>query len=347
MGRGKTLSIELRSAINTLREEKYTIREIARRLNIPPSTVSDTILRKDQTGSNRDRSRSGRPRVTSKAEDKYIVVVSKRNRRITAPEIQGQFNAHHGNKISLTTVKRRLRAANLCGRIAIKKPLLRRGNKQKRLKWAQVHKNWTVEDWKRVLWTDESKFEVFGQRRRVYVRRSVSEKMHPDCVIPTVKHGGGSVMVWGCFSFSGVGTLHRIHGTLDKNGYHSILSRYALPSGKQLVGHGFVFQQDNDPKHTSHYCMNYLKMKQESGELSLMEWPPQSPDLNPIELLWEELDRQVRKECPTSSEKLWDILQNAWQRIPSSVLEKLVLRMPRIVKSVLAAKGGFFDEKKV
>lgn len=78
-----------------------------------------------------------------------------------------------------------------------------------------------------------------------------------------------------------------------------------------------------------------------------MIWPPQSPDLNPIELLWEELDRRVRKICPISAEHLWDILQKEWKAIPSSVIEKLVERMPRIVRRLLAAKGGFFDEKKV
>jgi len=119
------------------------------------------------------------------------------------------------------------------------------------------------------LWTDESKFEIFGQKRRKYDRRASSEKMHPDCIIPTVKHGGGSVMVWGCFSYTGVGD-HRIKGTLEQKGYHSILSRHCIPSGKRLIGRGFVVQQDNDPKRTSKLCSNYLQRKEESGALKMM-----------------------------------------------------------------------------
>ena len=92
---------------------------------------------------------------------------------------------------------------------------------------------------------------MFGQRQHVYVCRSSTEKMHPDCITPTVKHGSGSVMVWGCFCFGGVGDLYRVRGNLDKHGYHSILIRHAVPSGMRLIGRGFVMQQDNDPKHVS------------------------------------------------------------------------------------------------
>ena len=69
------------------------------------------------------------------------------------------------------------------------------------------------------------------------------------CVVPTVKHGGGGVVVWGCFSSDTVSDLFRIQGTLNQHGYHSILQRYAIPSGLCVVGLSFVFQQDNNPTH--------------------------------------------------------------------------------------------------
>ena len=81
-------------------------------------------------------------------------------------------------------------------RIAVRKPLLRPVNKQTRLQFAQEHVDWTIDQWQSVLWTDESKFELFGSHRRQYVRRKVNERFKPDCIVPTVKHGGGSVMVW-------------------------------------------------------------------------------------------------------------------------------------------------------
>ena len=78
-----------------------------------------------------------------------------------------------------------------------------------------------------------------------------------------------------------------------------------------------------------------------------MTWPPQSPDLNPIELLWDELDRRVRKVCPTSTQHLWNILQQEWNNILTTALEKLIKRMPRFFWAVLNAIRGFFDAKKV
>ena len=71
------------------------------------------------------------------------------------------------------------------------------------------------------------------------------------CVVPNVKHGGGGVMLWGCFAGDTVCDLFRIQGTLNQHGNHSILQQHAVPSGLRLVELSFVFQQDNDPKHTS------------------------------------------------------------------------------------------------
>lgn len=347
MPRGKPISIEKRAAILTLQTEGYSIRAIADKLQIKKSTVHLTLRRHEQTGSLADRHRPGPSRVTSRADDERIKLISKRNRRLTAPEIAAEFNRGRDKAVSVSTVRRRLRAANLHGRIASKKPLLRRGNRQKRLQWAKEHRNWTMEEWKNVVWSDESKFEVFGQKRRVFVRRSKSEKMLPECVIPTVKHGGGSVLVWGCFSFSGTGDLVKIDGIMKKEQYKEILERNAIPSGLRLVGHNFEFMHDNDPKHTSLLCRNYLNEQRQQNILKLMSWPPQSPDLNPIEKLWNELDKKVRKSCPTSKLQLWTTLTNEWNSIPIETLHKLIERMSRVVQVVINAKGGFFHETKV
>jgi transposase len=347
MGKYKEISLEKRGAIIALRNEGLSYRKIADKVSVSLKGVQSTISRFRDTGLYHDRDRKGRPKVTTKQEDKHIVVTSKRNRRLTASEICADVNRSRENPVSLTTVKRRLRSAGLKGCVAVKKPLLRPVNKRKRLEWALQHRNWTIEQWKNVLWTDESKFEIFGSRRRIYVRRSSSEKMAPQCLVPTVKHGGGSIMVWGCFSGHGIGDLIKIDGIMKKEDYKKILVRYAIPSGRRVIGHGFVFQQDNDPKHTSRLCRRYLDKKEADGVIVNMVWPPQSPDLNPIELLWEELDRKVRRCCPTSGRELWQQLQDAWSSIQQETINKLVERLPRLVDRVIKTKGGFFDEKNV
>ena len=98
--------------------------------------------------------------------------------------------------------------------------------------------------------------------------------MISECVVPTVKHGGGGVMVSVCFAGDTVSDLFRIQGTLNQHGYHSILPRSAIPSGLRVVGISFVFQLVNDPKHTSRLCMGYLTKTESGGVLDQMTWPP-------------------------------------------------------------------------
>ena len=81
---------------------------------------------------------------------------------------------------------------------------------------------------KKVLWTEESKFGVFGSQRRTFVRCRKNEKMLEECLTPSVNHRGGNVMVWGCFGGGKVGDLYRVNGILKKEGYHSILQPHSL-----------------------------------------------------------------------------------------------------------------------
>ena len=95
---------------------------------------------------------------------------------------------------STWTVERRLRDSGLRGQIAAKKPL-KDNNKMKRLAWAKKHEQWTLDRWKSVLWSDESKWEIFRSNHRVLVRHREFERIISACVVPSVKHGGGGVMV--------------------------------------------------------------------------------------------------------------------------------------------------------
>lgn len=345
MSKTKEISSEKRFEIVILRKMGKSISEIARMVGVSRNGVRTTLKRKSETGRNDDRKRLGRPRKTTERTDKLIKLISNRNRFKTSPEITAEINNMLSKPISVQTTKRRLREVGLNGCVAVKKPLLSKANIKKRLLFAKQHQHWTIDQWKTVLWTDEPKFEMFGSRRRQFVRRKVGERCNSKCILPTVKHGGGSVMVWGSFCHDGVGALVKINGILKKEQYHSILQRSAIPSGIGLIGHGFILQQDNDPKHTSKLCKHYLEKKEEEGILETMAWPPQSPDINPIELLWDELDRQVRKQCPSNQNDLWNCLNTAWDHLEPRTLQKLVERLPKICAAIIKARGGHIDEK--
>ena len=121
--------------------------------------------------------------------------------------------------------------------------------------------------------------------------------------------------VWGCFAGDTVSDLFRIQGTLNKHGYHSILQRYAIPSGLGLVGQSFVLHR-TVTQHNSWLCKSYLTKKESDGVLHQMPWPPQTPNLSPIEMVWDELGRRVKGKQPTSTQHMWALLQDCWKSIP-------------------------------
>ena len=210
------------------------------------SCARKMIKRNVETGSFCDRKRVGRPLSTTKKEDKNIVINSLRNRRRTASDLAADFNEYHITKISTTMVKRRLLEVGLRGSVAVKKPRLTTIHKQKRFVWAKEHKNWRVK-----VDSVESKFEIYGNKRRSFVRRRVGERMLEQCTMQTIKHGGGNIMDRGCFGGGQAESIAKIDGKMIKEVYLKILKGHVLVCGTELIGERFVFQQDNNPKHTA------------------------------------------------------------------------------------------------
>ena len=221
--------------------------------------------------------------------------------------------------------------------VARKKPFIGKKNRRLRLKWARDHASWSIEDWRRVIWTDETKFNMFGSDGIFRVWREPGNAMDPKYLRGTVKHGGGSVMFWGSIGWNGVGILHHIPGIMVKEVYRDTLIKKLPATLRKLrLRGGFIFQQDNDPKHTALIVKQWFV----DNKVDLLEWPAQSPDLNPIEHAWSELERRCAGRNPKSKQDLIEVAMTQWELIEPEVIQKLIESMPSRVAEVIAAKGG-------
>jgi hypothetical protein len=192
-----------------------------------------------------------------------------------------------------------------------------------------------MEFWSKVLWSDETKFELINSKRRVRCYKRRGEGLRPDTTQPTVKHSKG-LMFWGCVSSSGVGALEEIPTTMDAKKYVEILNNNFIQSATVLgIKDNFVFQSDNDPKHTSKLATNWLK----DNWVETLEWPAQSPDLNIIEHLWEFVDRNIPQKQRKSMENFRSAILQNWKNVPQSLIDSLIQSIPKRLQAVIDANG--------
>ena len=165
-------------------------------------------------------------------------------------------------------------------------------------------------------------------------------KRATPCITATVKDGGGSVMVWGSFANCKDWDLLKVKGNLNQTGKHSMLSI----SQSYLERSLWVKDLYSCEIMTHSILVNSVKSEQEQFVLQLRSWPEQSTHLNPIEMVWYELERKVRAIQPRSAAHFWQLLKKSWSELNSVYLQYLVEKMPRICEAVIE---GHFDESKV
>ena len=259
----------------------------------------------------------------------------------TAVQAAQEINDATGIKTSSDTIRRALKHVGLRASMKKKKPRLTSRHMKLRMDFALRHQHWTEADWKHVIWSDETKIHRLGFKVCKWIWRKPKDHLSKRVIQGTVKFGGGSLMMWGCMTAQGAGYACRIDGHMDAETYTHILGNELLQTVEYygMDEDKWIFQQDNDPKHTSKMASNWLAGK----GIQVLEWPPQSPDLNPIEHLWSYLKRRLAEydSEPKGIIELWERVDTEWNKIPPQICSSLIESMPKRIKAVLKSKGGY------
>jgi transposase len=323
-----------RLAIVRMSAEGMSQRDIAASIGCSKTGVQKIIKKANQQGTIKNMKRTGRKRITTPGEDRYIVMQAKKDPSLSGEQIC-ETVAQTGVTASPKTVKRRIKEAGLSSCVQRGKPMLTPTQAKRRLDFARKYVNKPAEFWRKVIFSDESKFELISNKRKTRVWRHKGEEFMRRMVKGKVKHSK-YVMVWGCFSWYGCGSLVFIRERMTQYVYVDIINDHIMTDAMNMgISDDFIFQQDNDPKHTAKYTQSYFA----EVMLVLLEWPSNSPDLNPIEHLWDELDRMIPKSKRKNMKDFEAALLEAWASIGQDVIHKLIESMPRRLAAVIKARG--------
>ena len=296
------------------------------------------MIRLRQTGRTNDRPRNSRPRVTSQRQDRHIRLIHLRNRMITAENTARRTHGLANVRISGQTVRIRLRESGLRARRPVVGPILKQRHMTARLAWDRARRRWRLHTWQHILFSDESRISLRFSAGHYRVHRRCGERFTDQCVYESDRFGGGSVIVWAGICHDGRTQFKIVQGTLNAVKYRDdILDPIVLPFLQQR-NFDHVFQHDNAKCHVARICQDFLNQ----NHIRVLPWPVLSPDLSPIEHLWDELGRRVRhrQNPPETLQELRDARVDEWNNIPQAFIQRLIGSMRRRCEAVVAARGG-------
>jgi hypothetical protein len=287
-----------------------------------------------------DEDRSGRPSVVSEEEKEVLVMASTINNRLTPRGLKKELEF----EVSTRTIDRTLQEAGLFGRVALKKRKFDEEEKRKRLSFAEGYKHWSEKEWERVLFADEAIVQGEGgvKEGRQWVRRGVGmkEALRSENVHHTLPHPS-QLQIWGCFAASGLGHCYIHNQTLDSKSF----VRDILKTGHLLESVEFLFPEsprqqwyllhDNAPIHKSKLTLEHLH----NNGVTVLDFPPYSPDLNPIENLWQHVEKRVEQKGAITMDELQTAISEEWSNTPIELLRKLAHSMPRRCRDVIEVNG--------
>lgn len=338
MGGKKDLTKDQIKVIVSLHKAERPVREIARIVGVTRRCVQKWIRKFRMEGgvaTPEQKKRPGRERKTSLRTLNVVKRQVDACPQITAREIKEQ-NPQLLGQVSVRTVQRCLHDdLEFRRRRALKKPLTTPRQQELRVEFATKYLQWDMARWQQVLWSDEAVFTVSCNRGKHVYRRPGSDPLDAKFIFQTEKHPD-SLMVWACFSYHGVGDLVFLprNENMNQNNYLELLCDF-LPGSFEICN-AATFMQDGAPCHRAKSVLAWLH----DCQIDFLEdWPPNSPDLNPIENIWSIMKRRVQRRDISDVTKLQAAIREEWQNLDQITINNLAASLPSRLQKCIRRKG--------
>jgi len=331
-----TIDKILLGKILALSEAGYTQAQIAEKTGVSQSAVSRCLKRHQDHGPITHRGGNGRPAALSEVMKSAILGQNQANSRLSLRKHVAKLAKEYDTIVSYGTVRRALASNNIFAYSPAKKPALTARHIKNRFSAAQDWIGLTENEVKSIVFSDESKFNLLYSDGKTSVWREPGSRLEKRHITETKKFGGGSVMVWACFSYYGPGKIYFIDGIMDAPRYVSILSSCLPPSLESMGLTKFIFQQDNDSKHTASVTKRFFSNR----SIEVLPWPAMSPDMNPIENLWDYVKQRVAESEPKNIRELKVAIERAWSEIPPEKCQKYAMSFSRRALALCRSRGG-------
>nr|CAH7749178.1 unnamed protein product [Callosobruchus chinensis] len=268
----------------------------------------------------------------------YIAQLARRERSVTVPVLKSQLQRTFNRVISTATIRRRVLAPGLRCRRPLRVPLLTARHRTARLQWARAHQDWLLPQWRNVLFSDESRFGLVNDDYRERVWRERGGQNRLATAIGVAPYRGRTQMFWGGIRFNARTQLIHIPGTMTCAYYMQNIINAIFQPLRNEIGDQFIFMDDNARPHRTRAVQQALENK----NIARLEWPALSPDMNPIEHVWDYVSRAIfnRNNPPRSTQELIVAATEEWNNIPQEVINNLIISMHRRVDALISRGGN-------
>ena len=260
------------------------------------------------------------------------------NPKLSCRDLEGELVKIFPGKATpkKTTINKILNETGFKMMKILKKTIIYPRNKLKRIDFCREMADYGPAFWNNVIWSDETTVYQCPKGKEMILRVHSTQLEHLEAINPQIHSGGFSVMFWGCFSKLGLGPLVAIEGSMNSEKYIELLQDHVIPE-LQVAGQPMVFMQDNAPCHKSRATMTFM----DENNIELLDWPPQSPDLNPIENLWAIIKAKRKKKfgMPTSRNDLIEQIFSIWDNMDPKIVENLANSANSRILACLKEKG--------